>query len=151
MKCVFIQTKIWKCRSSCLHKGACYDHRNSLSSNFASSLLDLISDLGWRTSQLCRILPLCHIPQCSTSMSHCQGAAHSPAAAGLLSYSSCLRPVPQGSCWIPAGRDFVNLQLFNGKIEACQKEKSSFPSTCTNPVLSVSVAVSGTGLFFPLS
>lgn len=41
-------------------QGGGYNHRNSLSSNFASSLLDLISYLGQRTLQLCRILSLCH-------------------------------------------------------------------------------------------
>lgn len=113
-------------------KGACYDHRNSLSSNFASSLLDVISYLGGRTPQLCRILPLCHIPQRSTSASLCQGAARSRAAAS----SSVLQQLPEagtclgqllgtngkGFCNL---QNFVNLQLLNGKIEACQKDKSS--------------------------
>lgn len=71
-------------------QGARYDHRNSLCSSSASSLLDLISYLGQRTSQLCRILPLC---QCSTSVSPCQGAAHSPAAAS----SPVLQQLPEAT------------------------------------------------------
>lgn len=121
----FHPNKGWEVSEFVPAQGACCDHRNRLSSNFASSLLDLISYLGQRTPQLCRIL---HFVTCPSAphLSPSARVLHTvlllPA---LLSYSSCLRLVSQGSCWLPTGRDFVNLQLFNGKIEACHKDKSS--------------------------
>lgn len=78
------------------------------------------SSLIWARDQLCRTYPSAPHPSPSVKVLH--RALLLPA---LLSYSSCLRPALQGSCWVPTRWDFVNLQLFNRKTGACQKSKSS--------------------------
>lgn len=148
----FHPNKGWEASEFVPAQGACCDHRNRLSSNFASSLLDLISYLGQRTPQLCRILPLCHMPQCSASLSQCQGAAHSPAAAS----SPVLQQLPEagiaGQLLATNRKGFCKFAIIWWKNWGLpQGQILKLPSTGANPTLSVSVAVSGTGLFFPLT
>lgn len=138
MKCIVIQTKVGKhWRGSRLHR----EHVTTAETGFlqtlyhlhwTSYLCDLVTCLGERTPQPCRILPLRRIPQCSVLVSPVPCTALLPPA--LLSYSSCPWSILGGGLAavgqkLYAGYQwegiFVNLLLFNGEIEACQEDKSS--------------------------
>lgn len=125
MKCIFIQKKVGKCRSSCLHR----EHVVTTGTGFLQTLHHLCwtQSLIWVRGHL-SCAGSCHFVTCPSALhlSPSAGVLHTAVLLpALLSYSSCLRLVSQGSCWLPTGRDFVNLQLFDGKIEACHKDKSS--------------------------